>query len=262
VTVSGAPAGDSTRGANPMNDASVSALSLPLVERHEVAERTFAFQFPKPRDWTFQPGQYTELTLTSVKETDAKGNVRPFSIASAPHEERIMIATRVRDSAFKRGLAELPLGTTIEFKEPSGNFVLHRNPKRAAVILAGGIGVTPFRSIVVDAAHRKLPQKIVMFYSNRRPEDAPFLDELRALESRSPNFKLVATMTQMDKSHRRWDGNVGKVTAELLRRHTGGLESPIYYLAGPPGMVKGLRQILEQWGADPDDIRTEEFDGY
>jgi ferredoxin-NADP reductase len=168
----------------------------------------------------------------------------------------------MRGSAFKRGLASVPIGTRVELKGPSGSFTLHRNPRRTAVILAGGIGITPFRSILVDAAHRKLPHRIYLFYSNRRPEDAPFLDELRGLEAQNPNFRFIPTMTQPERSGREWRGEVGKIGPELLARHLQNLESPIYYVAGPPEMVKGLRRMLEGSGVDPDDIRTEEFDGY
>jgi ferredoxin-NADP reductase len=134
--------------------------------------------------------------------------------------------------------------------------------KRTAVFLAGGIGITPFRSIVFRAAKEKLPHRIFLFYSNRRPEDAPFLDELQALERENPNYKLIASMTEMSKSHRPWQGETGLIDKEMLARHLKGAISPIYYVAGPPEMVKGLKTMISEAGADDDDIRTEEFSGY
>jgi ferredoxin-NADP reductase len=126
----------------------------PLVHRHEVAERTIAFEFTKPAGWTFKAGQFIDMTLVSPPETDAEGDKRGFSIASAPEEPTLMVASRMRDTAFKRDLQKVPLGTTVTIEGPFGSLTLHNNPARAAVILAGGIGITPFRSILIDAAKR------------------------------------------------------------------------------------------------------------
>ena len=233
-----------------------------LVERHAVAESTVAFQFEKPSGWTFKAGQFIDMTLVFPPETDAEVDKRGFSIASAPEEATLMVASRMRDTAFKRDLQMVPLGATVTIEGPFGSLTLHNNVARTAVVLASGIGITPFRSILVDAARRKLPQRIFVFYSNRRPEDAPFLDELVALQAANPNYKLVATMTEMAKSNRSWDGETGMVDKALLARHLTDATSPIYYIAGPPAMVKALHGMLNGIGVDDDDIRTEEFTGY
>ena len=233
-----------------------------LVRREEVAERTIAFHFEKPSGWTFKAGQFIDMTILAPPETDAEGNKRGFSIASAPEEPTIMVASRMRDTAFKRVLQAMPLGTEVKVEGPFGNLTLHNKATRAAVILAGGIGITPFRSILIDAARRALPHRIFVFYSNRRPEDAPFLEELMTLEGENRNYKLIATMTEMAKSHRAWDGETGKIDQALLSRHSNAAISPIHYIAGPPGMVKALHEMLNGRGVDDDDIRTEEFTGY
>ena len=233
-----------------------------LVSRQEVAERTTAFRFEKPSNWTFKAGQALDMTLLKPSETDAEGNTRTFSIASGPHEETLMVATRMRDTAFKRVLNTMPLGSAVKIEGPFGELTLHNNVKRTAVFLAVGIGITPFRSIVFRAAKEKLPQRIFLFYSNRRPEDAPFLDELQALEKENPNYKLVASMTEMAKSHRSWQGEVGRIDKEMLARYLKDAVSPIYYMAGPPEMVKGLHTMIHEAGADDDDVRAEEFAGY
>jgi ferredoxin-NADP reductase len=129
-------------------------------------------------------------------------------------------------------------------------------------MLAGGIGITPFRSILFRAAKENLPHRIFLFYSNHRPEDAPFLEALQKLEKENPNYKLIATMTDMEKSKQPWDGETGPVNKEMLERYLQRAGSPIYYVAGPAGMVKGLHTMLNQAGVDDDDIRTEEFVGY
>ena len=233
-----------------------------LVSRHEVAERTTAFRFEKPSNWTFEAGQSLDMTLCEPPETDAEGNTRTFSMASGPDEDTLIVATRMRDTAFKRVLKTMPLGSAVKIEGPSGSLTLHNDVTRTAVFLAGGIGITPFRSMVRRAAKEKLTHRIVLFYSNRRPEDAPFLDELQALEKENPNYKLIASMTEMAKSHRSWHGEVGQIDREMLLRYLKDAASPIYYVAGPPEMVKGLHKTINGAGVDDDNIRTEEFAGY
>jgi ferredoxin-NADP reductase len=242
--------------------ASPAQYSVKLRRRSEVAERTSAFAFEKPANFVFKAGQFLESTLTSPPETDSEGDSRAFSIASAPHEEMLMIATRMRDTAFKRVLGSMPLESQVKVEGPFGDLILHNNQARAAVFLAGGIGITPFRSMAVRAAEEQLPHRLFLFYSNRRPEDAAFLEELKGLERKNPNFKFVGTMTDMARSGRAWDGETGFLDHEMLSRYLKGATSPIYYIAGPPAMVTALRDMLNHAGVDDDDIRIEEFAGY
>jgi len=202
------------------------------------------------------------MTLLDPAETDSEGNTRGFSIASGPHEETLMVATRMRDTAFKRVLKNMLIGTAVKIEGPSGDFTLPNNASRAVVFLAGGIGITPFRSMLVRAAKENLPHRIFLFYSNRRPEDAPFLEELQILERENSNYKLIASMTEMEKSHLPWNGVRGLINQEMLGRHLKSAGPPIYYIAGPPAMVKGLHAMLNNAGVDDDDIRSEEFAGY
>jgi len=233
-----------------------------LKDRKEVAEGTMAFWFQKPPGWAFKAGQYLDMTLLDPSETDSEGNVRSFSIASAPHEDTLMVATRMRDTAFKRVLRMMPIGAAVKIEGPSGDLTLHNNVTRAAVFLAGGIGITPFRSIVHWAVREKLPHRVFLFYSNRRPEDAPFLAELQSLEKDNLKYKLIASMTEMKKSRRPWNGETGFINQEMLGRYLKDAVSPIYYIAGPPAMVKGLHEMLNKVGTDDDDVRIEEFGGY
>jgi len=238
---------------------------LPLSDRREVAERTLEFRFVKPRGMTFKAGQFMDLTLIDPPETDAEGNTRGFSINSAPHEPDLIFTTRLRDTAFKRVLRSMPLGTGMRIEGPFGNFTLHNNKDRPAVLLAGGIGITPFRSIVRRAAHEKMRHRIVLFYVNRRPEDAPYLDELSRFERENPSFTFVPTMTRLRDSHASWTGETGHLDGSMILRYLR-LSDPqataIYYVAGPPRMVAGLHEMLNTIGIDDDDIRMEDFAGY
>lgn len=233
-----------------------------LLNRVEVADDTMAFHFEKPPGFEFRPGQSSDLTLVNPPETDSEGNVRTFSIASAPFEDQLMFATRMRDTAFKRSLKTVPLGTSLKMEQAIGSFTLHNNSAKPAVLLAGGIGITPFFSILKQADHERLLHRLYLFYSNRRPEDAPFLENLGKLEKSNPNFRLIATMTEMHRSKRKWDGETGLIDKAMLSRYVNDLRGPIFYIAGPPGMVTEIRKMLLASSVNEDDIRADEFAGY
>lgn len=233
-----------------------------LKNRKEVAERTMVFHFEKPTGFHFKAGQALAATLVNPTETDPEGNSRAFSIVSPPFAEDLVIATRMRDTPFKRFLKVAPLGTLVKIDGPSGSFTLHNNVTKPGVFLAGGIGITPFVSILRQATRDKLPHKLYLFYSNRRPEDAAFLEDLETLQGQNPRFRMVATMTQMQKSNHKWKGETAVIRQGMLTKHIPNLQGPIYYVAGPPAMVAAMRQMLAGAGVDEDDIRTEEFAGY
>ena len=242
--------------------ASQTSYLVKLKARRQVAERTMAFQFERPEGFTFTAGQSIDMTLINPSETDGEGNGRAFSIASAPDEGLLLVATRMRDTAFKRVLGTLPIGSQVKIEGPFGNLVLHHDHARAGVFLAGGIGITPFRSILLRAAREQLPHRLFLFYANRRTEDAPFLQELEALQRQNPRNTFVPTMTDMSRSDRSWQGETRVINQEMLAKHLKSAASPIYYMAGPPGMVRAMRTLLHGMRVDDVDIRTEEFAGY
>ena len=233
-----------------------------LRRRELVAEHTMAFHFERPSEFQFKAGQTLDLTLIDPPETDAEGNTRTFSIASAPHDPDLVIATRMRNSAFKRVLASAPLATSVEADGPMGSFTLHHNVTKPAVFLAGGIGITPFRSMIHDAAARNVAQQVWLFYSNHRPEDAAFLEELQKVASITPWFHFVPTMTKMAESKESWYGETGVINREMMDRHLSNLHGSVYYIAGPPAMVTAMHGMLLAAGVDEDDVRSEEFAGY
>lgn len=241
--------------------ASWPVFDTPLVSRDLVADRTMAFRFARPAGWAYRSGQFIDITLHDPPESDSEGDTRGFSISSAPIEDVIMITTRLRDTAFKRVLQSTPLGTVVKIEGPFGDLRLH-HAARPAVVLTGGIGITPFRSILVESVRTGgLPYPVVVLYANRRPEDAAFLDELRELAAEDPNLTFVPTMSGLDETGT-WDGERGRIDPAMLARHLDGVTNAIYYLTGPAGMVQGLRTMLVGSGVDEDDIRTEEFTGY
>lgn len=234
-----------------------------LVERIEVAERTLAFAFERPAGFDFTAGQFLTLILPNPPHNDAKGNRRTFSIASPPQETRhLQIATRMTGSALKRSLGEVALGTPVVLLGPFGSFTLHQDSSVPAVFIAGGIGITPFRSMLQDAVSRHLPHRITLIYSNRNPEGTAFHEELRRIAESYTNLRYIATMTQPEKSQQPWDGERRYVNADFLRDHIGDVAIPIFYVAGPPGLVTAVSKAVIEAGADAARVNSEAFEGY
>jgi ferredoxin-NADP reductase len=233
-----------------------------LKGRDSLCDGTTALYFEKPGGFNFKPGQFANFTLDSVNTTDAGGITRCLSIASAPHEKDLMVAMRMRDTGFKRIASALPIGASFLVEGPYGNLILHKDVKRPAVFLAGGIGITPFRSMIRHATEVGSSHKLFLFYSIRRLEDAAFLNELRQLQDLNRGFKFIPTITHPDGIPHHWRGELGHITEPMLRSWIPDFQDPIFYIAGPPGMVDGMREMLAVAGVPDDNIRAEEFAGY
>ncbi len=187
---------------------------------------------------------------------------RGFSLASAPYEKDLKIATRVRDTAFKRVLKGLPYGTQVKLDAPYGSFTLHRNAAIPAVFLTGGIGITVVRSILLESVREAVPRHILLFYANHQPGDAAFLEGLSTVAAQNPGFTFVPTMTKMEAGGKEWTGETGHITKAMLEHYIDELTMPIYYITGPASLVAAMRKTLTEAGVDDDHIRTEEYTGY
>lgn len=234
--------------------------NVALVKKETIAVDTMAFYFEKPDGFEFRAGQFADYSLINPPETDEEGNTRGFSLANAPFEDYLVAASRMRDTAFKRVLKDLPIGTEVKLDGPYGDFTLHKTETTPAVFLIGGIGVTPVRSMIAQATHDKTAHKITLLHANKTLADAPFANDFKQLASTNPNFKYVSVAT--DATPKGHDSEQGRIDAEMLKRHVADISSPIYYLSGPEGMVKAMRKMLVDVGANEDNIRTEEFTGY
>jgi ferredoxin-NADP reductase len=233
-----------------------------LQGREEIATGTMAFHFEKPTGFTFKPGQAIDVVLLAPTASDAQSARHAFSLVSAPYESELVVATRMRDTAFKRALKALPVGSRLAIEGPFGSLTLHNDRARPAVFIAGGIGITPFMSMLRQATRDRLPQDLLLLYTNRRPEDTAFLAELKELERKNETFRLIATITEPGDLRCPWDRETGLIDGPFIKRAVVDLSKPIYYVAGPPGLVEGMRRALSGAGIDDDDIRSEDFHGY
>jgi ferredoxin-NADP reductase len=224
----------------------------------------------------YKAGQYAAMDL-ETKE-DAEGPVRSFTIASSPTEEEfILISTRIRDTPFKKKLSRLEIGTLIKITAPVGSFVLPEGDNfKRVVFLSGGIGVTPFRSMVKYATDKRMPIRIMMFDSNRNEENILYKTDFDQCVKANNNLKVIYTITgegQGESSSSipgaaagsNWKGEIGFINKEMLTRYmtSDELEDSIFYLCGPPGMLKAMQKLLQDELRIPDQrIKSEEFTGY
>jgi ferredoxin-NADP reductase len=235
---------------------------MTLVDRQRIARDTMAFWFDtNGASFGFRAGQHADFVFTHPCMGSESDNSRTFSLASSPRDKRpVMIAMRMRSTAFKSALKAVALGTKFIVSRPRGSFTLHRDITRPAVFLAGGIGIAPIRSILQQATQERLPHKLYLFYSNREADDAPFIEEFERLTEQNPNFTFIPTVT--GRRTIAWPYEKGHINREMLTRYLLGLKGPIYYIAGPSGMVTAMTELLNSSGVSDDDMRTEEFGDY
>ena len=235
---------------------------MTLVDRQRIARGTMTFWFDtNGSDYDFRAGQHADFAFLHPSVGDESDNLRTFSLANSPHDKGlVMIAMRMRETGFKTALMSAALGTKFRVSRPRGSFTLHKDSARPAVFLAGGIGVTPVRSILDWAAQERMPHKLYLFYSNREAVDAAFLEELEALAMQNSRFTLIPTITRL--TYAAWRYETGRVDREMLSRYLTGLNRPIFYMAGPSGMVTAMTELLRSLDVSEDEMRTEEFGDY
>jgi ferredoxin-NADP reductase len=235
---------------------------MTLMDRQRIAKDTMAFWFDtNGASYGFRAGQHADFVFTHPYAGDESDNSRTFSLANSPHDKGlVMIALRMCETRFKSALKAAALGIKFKVSRARGSFTLHKDFTRPAVFLAGGIGIAPMRSILQWTTQERLPHKLHLFYSNRDAEDAAFLEELKGLATQNSSFTLIPTFTQLKSPT--WPYENGPVDRGLLTRYLQGLNGPVYYVAGPSGMVAAMTTLLHCSGVSDDDIKTEEFGDY
>ena len=230
-------------------------------EKQEVAKGTLMVTFDLLGEQVdFEPGQYFFVTLPDLGYQDEKGLRRHITVVTSPNEKGVLgLATRLRDSAFKKTLKEVPEGAEVEVEPPKGKFVLPKDTSRPLVFIAGGIGITVFHSMLLYIREEGLPYRVTLIYSNSDRESTAFLDELQELDRELPNFRLILTMT--DDPH--WEGETRRVDATFCKEYVeGDLNQYTFMVAGPPAMAEGVQGELAEAGVDEGNVTADSFSGY
>jgi glycine betaine catabolism B len=225
----------------------------------------------KTTQLSYTAGQFAFFDIGGVFD-DPKGPIRHFTISSSPTENFIMLSTRIRDSPYKKRLSTLEEGSRVKVRGPEGQFVLQEDYSKPAVFLSGGIGVTPFRSMIKYATDKQLPLKIVMFDSNRNRDNILFKKEFDEWANKNKNLKIIYTISEDEQQQHPssstandWRGEYGRIDKAMILKYLDGnmLSNSIFYICGPPSMLKAMQSLLQDNLEIPKErIKVEEFTGY
>jgi len=213
-----------------------------------------SFIFEKPQNFNFVAGQFVTMFLNVE---DPRGSYRQFSIASSPTEDNIMITSKMRGSNFKDKLVEMQ-NQNVKVRGPFGRFVLQGGERH--VMIAGGIGITPFRSMIKFATDASRTDKITLIYSNKTPEDVVFKEDLDLMEKMNENLEVINTITRPE-GHS-WEGVTGRVDEHMIQQYVEDAENSIFYICGSPAMVDAMQVVLKEMNIEEKRIMVEKFEGY
>ncbi len=234
---------------------------LEFIKKRQESGNCYSFFFDKTNiDLNFFPGQYVRMFL-DINDPDERGSARFFSIASSPTEKNILfITTKIIKSSFKLALLELSPGSKIKFGGPYGNFILKREDI-SNVFIAGGIGVTPFRSMIKYIFDKGLKNKFFLFNSVKEVEEIIYLEEMEKIRSNFDSFHYIPTITENLQAVS-WNGEFGRINENMIKKYVKDLNNSRYYISGPESMVLSLIKIVEKLGVKRDNIMFEIFTGY
>ncbi|MBI4079530.1 MAG: FAD-dependent oxidoreductase [Candidatus Levybacteria bacterium] len=230
-----------------------------IQERKEIAKGTIEVTFALDQKAQFLAGQYAFVTLQNPPFSDTRGNRRHFSISNSPHKNNcIIIATRIGKSAFKRSLRKIPIGTAVEIGPIAGAFTLPNTPNRPLVFLVGGIGITPFMSMLRFVDEEKRDDYISLFYANKECASAAYFSELQEKTKTIKHFQFIPTFTQ-DPT---WEGEKRRIDASFVKQYIKDVQKPLYYIVGSVVMVSAMYEVVTSFGVLPEQIKRENFTGY
>jgi ferredoxin-NADP reductase len=224
-------------------------MRLTLVETKQETADTKSFFFEPETPISWKAGQYIHYKLPHP-DADDRGIERYFSISSAPYEKRVRLTSRFaqKGSSFKRALTALPIGGKIESDPPEGDFVVD-HVEKPLIFIAGGIGITPFRAILLDLQQRKEPLKIQLLYANRN-EDVTFREILESLQRDHGEFKIHYFIGD------------NRVDGDAIRQCAPDLKTTRLYVSGPEPMVESMDGTLKEIGVPEPNIVNDFFPGY
>jgi len=232
---------------------------MTLVDRQRIARDTMAFWFDtNGASFEFRAGQHADFILARPFQGADGGSSMTLSIASPPQgKSPVMLVIRTSQNSFRNVLERAALGDRFIVSRARGSFTLHHDVVRPAVFLAGGMGIAPIRSILHWATRERLPHRLYLFYANRQVADAAFIKEFETMTAQNPNFTFIPTLTRHTNTPRPYEN--GRINRQMLQQYLVWPKGPIYYLAGPPGMVAAMSELLISLGVSDDDLKTQDF---
>jgi ferredoxin-NADP reductase len=237
--------------------------TLPFTKKVQVSKDAYSFFFDRTKfTFNFYPGQYIRMTIPHEGK-DERGDGRFFSIASSPLlTQELDITTRIVQSSFKKALFNVSPGQEVKFFGPIGRFVFDEEELNPRVFLAGGIGITPFKSIIDYVYQKKITTPITLFASFTTREDFVFYEELQKISQEMPSIKVVFTVTKPELSQATWTGETGRITDLMIKKYVPDLANCITMSCGPGAMLEAMVKLMTDLGVSPQNNRKEVFTGY
>jgi glycine betaine catabolism B len=234
---------------------------LKLRRKSTIAANIVDFVFKPSHRLAFEPGQYMEFTLAHP-HPDSRGNRRYFTLASSPTEENLRLGVRFypEGSSFKRAMSRLDNRTTMLAGQVAGDFTLPKDPDQKLVFIAGGIGITPFRSMLKYLIDTKEPGDIVLFYVNKTADEIAYKDVLTQAQT-LPGIRVFYTLTDTGALPRNWDGLTGRINDSTIRKLVPDYQERTFYVSGPPDMVRATESTLKQMQVNPNQMKKDFFPG-
>jgi len=235
---------------------------LPFLKRKQLTKDVHSFYFDRAAvDFDFLPGQYIQMRLPH-QSPDVRGTTRYFTISSSPHEKHLMVTTKMVQSTFKETLHGLVSGQNVQFFGPMGWFLEPRDEQFEKVFLSGGIGITPFRSLLLSLEKESLSQKVTLIAFFSHKNNALFAKELKAVAASHPHITVVYSFSNFQENQNNDGDELGRISQTLLQKYVKDIQKPKYYLVGPMAMVSSTRNLLQKLSISDEKIFTEDFTGY
>lgn len=236
---------------------------LPLLKKEQLTKDTFTFFFKRTGDERdFVPGQYYEMKL-DINNPDERGDSRVFTISSSPTDrEFITITTRIIQSSFKLRLNEVKQGEKVQFHGPWDDLNFDEHDASPHVFLAGGIGITPYHSILKYTTDKNIQIPMILFVSWKNRDEMVFDEFFRDANNHLEHFSYVPTLTEEGLQPSEWDGELGRINSDMIRKYVSDISNSKYFFSGPPAMVNALKQTVIEMGVSKEKIIAEEFEGY
>lgn len=237
-------------------------LVLRLKAAQKIAADTYDFIFTPDKTLSFKPGQYLEWTL-GHDHPDNRGNRRYFTIASSPTETDLHLGAKfyAKPSSFKKTLAAMTAGDKIFASQLAGDFVLPKDKNEKLVFIAGGIGITPFRSMIKYLLDKAEKRSVTLFYSNKTTAEIAY-QNLFNEAARRLNLKTVYTLSDQTAVPPDWQGERGSISQEMITSHVPDYSERTFYISGPHAMVVAYKKTLKTLGLKNRQIKTDFFPGF